>query len=73
MTGTDYIKDKYPGDWTDFEIEAFAFNDGYKQAMKEIFEALGKAGEELLQSDDAFAEKIDEMKQKIKEDFESYT
>lgn len=72
MVGTDYIKDKYPGDWTDFEMEAFAFNDGKKQAIKEIFEALGKAGEELLQSDDEFAEKIAEMKQKIKEDFELY-
>lgn len=72
MVGTDYIKDKYPGDWTDFEVEAFAFNDGKKQAIKEIFEALGKAGEELLQSDDEFAEKIAEMKQKIKEDFELY-
>ena len=72
MVGTDYIKDKYPGDWTDFEEEAFAFNDGKKQAIKEIFEALGKVGEELLQSDDEFAEKISEMKQKIKEDFESY-
>lgn len=72
MTGTDYIKDRYPGDWTDFEELAFAFNDGYKQAMKEIFEALGKTGEELLQSDDEFAEKIEEMKQKIKEDFELY-
>ena len=41
MVGTDYIKDKYPGDWTDFEEEAFAFNDGKKQAIKEIFEALG--------------------------------
>ena len=72
MTWTDYIKDKYPHDWTDFDDLSFAFNDGYMQAMKEIFEALGKAGEELLQSDDAFAEKIDEMKQKIKEDFELY-
>ena len=72
MVGTDYIKDEYPGHWEDFTDEAIAFNDGYKQAMKEIFEALGKAGEELLQSDDAFAEKIDEMKQKIKEDFELY-
>ena len=72
MVGTEYIENKYPHDWTDFEEEAFAFNDGYKQAMKEIFEALGKAGEELLQSDDEFAEKVSEMKQRIKEDFESY-
>ena len=72
MVGTDYIKDKYPGDWTDFEIEAFAFNNGKKQAIKEIFEALGETGEQLLQSDGSFAEAIENMKEKIKQDFESY-
>lgn len=69
MVGTDYIKDKYPGDWTDFEEEAFAFNDGKKQAIKEILEALG---EEFLQSDDSFAEVIENMKEEIKQDFELY-
>jgi hypothetical protein len=72
MVGTDYIKDKYPGDWTDFEEEAFAFNDGKKQAIKEIFEALGEAGEQLLQSDDSFAEAIENIKEEIKQDFEIY-
>lgn len=69
MVGTDYIKDKYPGDWTDFEFEAFAFNDGKKQAIKEIIEALG---EEFLQSDDFLAEAIENMKKEIKQDFELY-
>ena len=69
MVGTDYIKDKYPGDWTDFEVEAFAFNDGKKQAIKEILEALG---EEFLQSDDCFAETIDRMKEEIKQDNEIF-
>jgi len=69
MVGTDYIKDKYPGDWTDFEEEAFAFNDGKKQAIKEILEALG---EEFIQSDDFFAETIDRLKKEIKQDFEFY-
>ena len=72
MVGTDYIKDKYPGDWTDFEIEAFAFNDGKKQAIKEIFEALGETGKQLLQSDDSFAEAIENMKEEIKQDFANY-
>ena len=72
MVGTDYIKDKYPGDWTDFEEEAFAFNDGKKQAIKEILEALGPMGEELLQSDDCFAEAIDRMKEEIKQDNEIF-
>ena len=72
MVGTDYIKDKYPGDWTDFEIEAFAFNDGKKQAIKEIFEALRETGEQLLQSDDSFAEAIENMKEEIKQDFVNY-
>ena len=69
MVGTDYIKDKYPGDWTDFEVEAFAFNDGKKQAIKEILEALG---EELLQSDDFLTETIDRMKEEIKQDNEIF-
>ena len=69
MVGTEYIKDKYPGDWTDFEEEAFAFNDGKKQAIKEILEALG---EEFLQSDDFFAETIDRMKEEIKQDNEIF-
>ena len=69
MVGTDYIKDKYPGDWTDFETEAFAFNDGKKQAIKEILEALG---EEFLQSDDFLAETIDRMKEEIKQDNEIF-
>lgn len=69
MVGTDYIKDKYPGDWTDFEEEAFAFNDGKKQAIKEILEALG---EKFLQSDDFFAETIDRMKEEIKQDNEIF-
>lgn len=72
MVGTDYIKDKYPGDWTDFEEEAFAFNDGKKQAIKEIIEALGETGKQLLQSDDSFAEAIENMKEEIKQDFELY-
>ena len=72
MVGTDYIKDKYPEDWTDFEEEAFAFNDGKKQAIKEILEALGSFGEELLQSDDCFAETIDRMKEEIKQDNEIF-
>ena len=69
MVGTDYIKDKYPGDWTDFEAEAFAFNDGKKQAIKEILEALGA---EFLQSDDFLAETIDRMKEEIKQDNEIF-
>ena len=72
MVGTDYIKDKYPGDWTDFEFEAFAFNDGKKQAIKEIFESLGETGKQLLQSDDSFAEAIENIKEEIKQDFELY-
>ena len=72
MVGTDYIKDKYPEDWTDFEEEAFAFNDGKKQAIKEIFEALGETGEQLLQSDDSFAEAIENMKEEIEQDFKLY-
>ena len=69
MVGTDYIKDKYSGDWTDFEVEAFAFNDGKKQAIKEILETLG---EEFLQSDDFFAETIGRMKEEIKQDNEIF-
>lgn len=69
MVGTEYIKDKYPGDWTDFEVEAFAFNDGKKQAIKEILETLG---EEFLQSDDFFAETIGRMKEEIKQDNEIF-
>ena len=72
MVGTDYIEDKYPGDWTDFELEAFAFNDGKKQAIKEIFEALGETGKQLLQSDDSFAEAIENMKEEIEQDFADY-
>lgn len=72
MVGTDYIKDKYPGDWINSEEEAVSFNDGKKQAIKEIFEALGEAGEQLLQSDDSFAEAIENMKEEIKQDFELY-
>ena len=69
MVGTEYIENKYPHDWTDFEEEAFAFNDGKKQAIKEILEALG---EEFLQSDDFFAETIDRMKEEIKQDNEIF-
>ena len=72
MVGTDYIKGKYPEDWTDFEIEAFAFNDGKKQAIKEILEALGETGKQLLQSDDSFAEAIENMKEEIEQDFVNY-
>lgn len=72
MTGTDYIKNMYPGNWIDREVEVFAFNDGKKQAIKEIFEALGEAGEQLLQSDDSFAEAVEKMKEEIKQDNESY-
>ena len=64
MVGTDYVKNMYSGDWTDFvDPVGFAFNDGKKQAIKEILEALG---EEFLQSDDSFAETIDRMKEEIK-------
>lgn len=69
MLGIDYIKNKYPGRWINSEEEAFAFNDGKKQAIKEILEALG---EEFLQSNDFFAETIDRMKEEIKQD-EFYT
>ena len=50
----------------------FAFNDGKKQAIKEIFEVLGEVGKQLLQSDDSFAEAIENMKEEIKQDFENY-
>lgn len=72
MVGTDYIKDEYPGHWEDFTDEAIAFNDGKKQAIKEILEALGETGKKLLQSDDSFAEAIENMKEKIEQDFVNY-
>ena len=72
MVGTDYIKNEYPGHWEDFTDEALAFNDGKKQAIKEIFEALGETGEQLLQSDDSFAEAIENMKEEIEQDFVNY-
>lgn len=73
MVGTDYVKNMYPGVWTYFvDPVGFAFNDGKKQAIKEIFEALGEAGKQLLQSDDSFAEAIENMKEEIKQDFENY-
>lgn len=72
MVGTDYVKDQYPGGWIDREPEIFAFNDGKKQAIKEILEALGEAGEEFLQSDDFIAETIDRMKEEIKQDNEIF-
>lgn len=72
MVGTDYIKDEYPGHWEDFTDEAIAFNDGKKQAIKEIFKALGETGEQLLQSDDSFAEAIENMKEEIEQDFVNY-
>lgn len=73
MVGTDYIKDEYPGHWEDFTDEAIAFNDGKKQAIKEILEALGETGKQLLQSDDSFAEAIENMKEEIEQDFVNYT
>ena len=72
LVGTDYIKDEYPGHWEDFTDEAIAFNDGKKQAIKEIFEALGETGKQLLQSDDSFAEAIENMKEEIEQDFVNY-
>lgn len=72
MVGTDYIKDEYPGHWEDFTDEAIAFNDGKKQAIKEILEALGETGKKLLQSDDSFAEAIENMKEEIEQDFVNY-
>lgn len=72
MVGTDYIKDEYPGHWEDFTDEAIAFNDGKKQAIKEILEALGETGKRLLQSDDSFAEAIENMKEEIEQDFVNY-
>lgn len=72
MVGTDYIKDEYPGHWEDFTDEALAFNDGKKQAIKEILEALGETGKQLLQSDDSFAEAIENMKEEIEQDFVNY-
>ena len=72
MVGTDYIKDEYPGHWEDFTDEAIAFNDGKKQAIKEILEALGETGKQLLQSDDSFAETIENMKEEIEQDFVNY-
>lgn len=72
MVGTDYIKDEYPGHWEDFTDEAIAFNDGKKQAIKEILEALGETGKQLLQSDDSFAEAIENMKEEIEQDFVNY-
>lgn len=72
MVGTDYIKDEYPGHWEDFTDEAIAFNDGKKQAIKEILEALGETGKQLLQNDDFFAETIENMKEEIEQDFVNY-
>lgn len=72
MVGTDYIKDEYPGHWEDFTDEAIAFNDGKKQAIKEILETLGETGKQLLQSDDSFAEAIENMKEEIEQDFINY-
>ena len=72
MVGTDYIKDEYPGHWEDFTDEAIAFNDGKRQAIKEILEALGETGKQLLQSDDSFAEAIENMKEEIEQDFVNY-
>lgn len=78
MVGTDYIKGKYPEDWTDFEIEAFAFNDGKKQAIKEIFEALiGDDFKEFYDSeeftnDSELIEKLFNMKEEIEQDFVNY-
>ena len=72
MVGTDYVKDEYPGHWEDFTDEAIAFNDGKKQAIKEILEALGETGKQLLQSDDSFAEAIENMKEEIEQDFVNY-
>lgn len=72
MVGTDYVKDEYPGHWEDFTDEAIAFNDGKKQAIKEILEALGETGKQLLQSDDSFAETIENMKEEIEQDFVNY-
>lgn len=72
MVGTDYIKDEYPGHWQDFTDEAIAFNDGKKQAIKEILEALGETGKQLLQSDDSFAEAIENMKEEVEQDFVNY-
>ena len=72
MVGTDYIKDECPGHWEDFTDEAIAFNDGKKQAIKEILEALGETGKQLLQSDDSFAEAIENMKEEIEQDFVNY-
>lgn len=70
MVGTDYVKNMYPGDWKDFvDPVGFAFDDGKNQAIKEIFEALGEAGEQLLQNDDSFTEAIENMKEEIKQDF----
>lgn len=78
MSGTDYIKNKYPGDWTDFEEEVFTFNDGKKQAIKEIFEAFVDGdfkafydSKELNDSNE-FVKKLFEMKEEIKQDFEFY-
>lgn len=78
MVGTDYIEDKYPGDWTDFEFEAFAFNDGKKQAIKEIFEALIGSDfkafydSEEFTNDSELIEKLFNMKEEIKQDFADY-
>lgn len=78
MVGTDYIKGKYPEDWTDFEIEAFAFNDGKKQAIKEILEALIGGDfktfydSEEFTNDSELIEKLFNMKEEIKQDFELY-
>lgn len=78
MVGTDYIKDEYPGHWEDFTDDAFAFNDGKKQAIKEIFEALIGSDfktfydSEEFTNDSELIEKLFNMKEEIKQDFELY-
>lgn len=78
MVGTDYIKDKYPGHWEDFTDEAFAFNDGKKQAIKDFFEALIGSDfkafydSEEFTNDSELIEKLFNMKEEIKQDFELY-
>lgn len=78
MAGTDYIKDEYPGHWEDFTDEAIAFNDGKKQAIKEIFEALIGSDfkafydSEEFTNDSELIEKLFNMKEEIKQDFELY-
>lgn len=78
MVGTDYIKDEYPGHWEDFTDEAIAFNDGKKQAIKEIFEVLIGSDfkafydSEEFTNDSELIEKLFNMKEETKQDFELY-